>query len=52
MIPVSALYNQILSGPHAKEVKLNIAGADYGMDVLTSLRVSLAPFGKIGRAHV
>ena len=45
MIPVSSLYNQILSGPHTKEVKLNIAGADYGMDVLTSLRVSLAPFG-------
>ena len=45
MIPVSSLYNQILSGPHSKEVKLTIAGADYGMDVLTSLRTSLAPFG-------
>ena len=45
MISTSALYNQILSGPHAKEVKINIAGADYGMDVLTSLRTSLAPFG-------
>ena len=41
----SVLYNTILSGPHTKEVKLNIAGADYGMDVLTSLRTSLAPFG-------
>ena len=41
----SILYKQILSGPHIKEVKLNIGGADYGMDVLTSLRVSLAPFG-------
>ena len=41
----SILYNQILTGPHTKEVKLNIGGADYGMDVLTSLRVSLAPFG-------
>ena len=45
MISTSALYNTILSGPHTKEVKLNIAGADYGMDVLTSLRTSLAPFG-------
>ena len=45
MINTSTLYNTILSGPHSKEVKLNIAGADYGMDALTSLRVSLAPFG-------
>ena len=45
MILTSSLYNQILSGPHTKEVKLRIAGADYGMDVLTSLRTSLAPFG-------
>ena len=45
MQQTSSLYNTILSGLHAKEVKLNIAGADYGMDVLTSLRTSLAPFG-------
>ncbi len=45
MISTSALYNQILAGQPTKEVKLNIAGADYGMDVLTSLRTSLAPFG-------
>ncbi len=45
MQSVSALYNQILAGQHTKEVKINIAGADYGMDVLTSLRTSLAPFG-------
>ena len=45
MISTSALYNSILSGPHTKEVKLRIAGADCGMDVLTSLRTSLAPFG-------
>ena len=45
MISTSALYNTILSGPHTKEVKLRIAGADYGMDVLMSLRTSLAPFG-------
>ena len=45
MINTSALYNQILSGQHIKEVKLNIAGRDYGMDVLASLKTSLAPFG-------
>ena len=45
MISTSTLYNQIFSGPHSKEVKLRIAGADYGMDVLTSLRTSLATFG-------
>ena len=45
MQTVSALYNQIYSGQHTKEVKLRIAGRDYGMDTLASLRTSLAPFG-------
>ena len=41
----SALYNTIYSGPHTHEVKLNIAGRDYGMDTLASLKTSLTPFG-------
>ena len=41
----SILYNQILAGPHTHEVKLRIAGRDYGMDTLASLRTGLAPFG-------
>ena len=45
MISVSSLYNSIYAGPHVKEVKLSIAGTDCGMDVLTSLRTGLAPFG-------
>ena len=32
----SILYNQILAGPHTHEVKLRIAGRDYGMDMLAS----------------
>ena len=45
MIATSSLYNQIFSAPHTHEVKLRIAGRDYGMDVLASLRTGLAPFG-------
>ena len=45
MITTSALYNSIYAGPHTHEVKLNIAGRDYGMDTLASLKTSLAPFG-------
>lgn len=37
MISTSTLYNSIISGIHRFEVKVNIAGTDYGMDVLTSL---------------
>ena len=45
MQTVSTLYNTILAGPHTHEVKLRIAGRDYGMDTLASLRTGLAPFG-------
>ncbi len=45
MQTVSTLYNTIFAGPHTHEVKLNIAGRDYGMDVLASLNTSIAPFG-------
>ena len=45
MQTVSALYNTIFASAHTHEVKLNIAGTDYGMDVLASLKTSVAPFG-------
>ena len=45
MHSVSALYNSILSGVHSFEVKVSIAGTDYGMDTLTALRTSRAAFG-------
>ena len=41
----SQLYQSILSGLHRFEVKVNIAGTDYGMDKLVSLRTSNAVFG-------
>ena len=37
MNSTSSLYNSIYSGIHRFEVKVNIAGTDYGMNVLTSL---------------
>ena len=45
MLQVSSLYNTIYAAAHTHEVKLSIAGRDYGMDVLASLKTSLAPFG-------
>ena len=45
MHSVSSLYNSILSGVHSFEVKVSIAGTDYGMDTLTALRTSRAAFG-------
>ena len=41
----SQLYQTIISAVHRFEVKVNIAGTDYGMDKLTSLRTSNAVFG-------
>ncbi len=41
----SSLCNSIIAGIHSFEVKLNIAGTDYGMDVLTSLSASRTVFG-------
>ena len=40
MQTVSALYQQIRSGPHYAERKINIAGTDYGEDVLVSLNTT------------
>lgn len=37
MQTTSQLYNSIFSGIHRFEVKVNIAGTDYGMNVLTSM---------------
>ena len=45
MIPTSYAYKRILAANHQVEVKLNIAGTDFGMDALTSLRVSRSAFG-------
>ena len=45
MNSTSSLYNSIISGLHSFEVKLNISGTDYGMDVLTSLSASRTVFG-------
>ncbi len=59
MNTTSSLYNSIYSGIHRFEVKVNIAGTDYGMNVLTSLnsrrsvfgsgspRIGLAPAGEL-----
>ena len=59
MNSTSSLYNFIYSGIHRFEVKVNIAGTDYGMNVLTSLnsrrsvfgsgspRIGLAPAGEL-----
>ena len=41
----SSLYNSIFSGIHRFEVKVNIAGTDYGMNVLTSLNSRRSVFG-------
>ena len=44
MQTVSALYQQIRSGPHYAERKINIAGTDYGEDVLVSLNTTSGLF--------
>ena len=41
----SSLYKSIFSGIHRFEVKVNISGTDYGMDVLTSLNSNRSVFG-------
>ncbi|MBO5570363.1 MAG: hypothetical protein J6A79_15730 [Clostridia bacterium] len=46
MNSTSTLYKSIYSGAlHRFEVKVNISGTDYGMDVLTSVKNSLHAFG-------
>ena len=45
MNSTSSLYNSIFSGIHRFEVKVNIAGTDYGMNVLTSLNSRRSAFG-------
>ena len=45
MHDTSSLYESIYSGIHRFEVKVNIAGTDYGMNVLTSMRSNLNVFG-------
>ena len=45
MQSTSQLYNSIYSGIHRFEVKVNIAGTDYGMNVLTSLNSRRSVFG-------
>ena len=45
MHPTSQLYREIASGPHRKEVKVSVAGVDYGMDALCSLSTARAAFG-------
>ena len=45
MNSTSTLYNSIFSGIHRFEVKVTIAGTDYGMDVLTSLSSNRSVFG-------
>ena len=59
MNTTSQIYNSIFSAIHRFEVKVSIAGTDYGMNVLTSLssnrsvlgsgspRLGLAPTGKL-----
>ena len=42
----SELYETILAGNHRFEVKVNIAGTDYGMDKLTAMRSSASAFGE------
>ena len=41
----STLYKSIFSGIHRFEVKVNISGTDYGMNVLTSLNSNRSVFG-------
>ena len=45
MQSTSQLYNSIYSGIHHFEVKVNISGTDYGMNVLTSLNSRRSVFG-------
>ena len=51
MNSTSTLYKSIFSGIHRFEVKVNISGTDYGMDVLTSLNSRLRAFGT-GSPHL
>ncbi len=51
MQATSSLYNSIYSGIHRFEVKVNIAGTDYGMNVLTSLNSRRSVFGS-GSPHL
>ena len=45
MNSTSTLYNSIFSGIHRFEVKVNISGTDYGMNVLTSVGSNRSVFG-------
>ena len=45
MNSTSTLYKSIFSGIHRFEVKVNISGTDYGMNVLTSLNSNRSVFG-------
>ena len=45
MNSTSSLYDSIYSGIHRFEVKVNIAGTDYGMNILTSLNSRRSVFG-------
>ena len=45
MNTTSSLYESIFSGIHRFEVKVNISGTDYGMNVLTSLNSRRSVFG-------
>ena len=45
MNTTSQIYNSIYSGIHRFEVKVNISGTDYGMNVLTSLSSNRSVFG-------
>ena len=51
MNSTSTLYNSIFSGIHRFEVKVNISGTDYGMNVLTSLNSNRSVFGS-GSPHL
>ena len=51
MNSTSTLYKSIYSGIHLFEVKVNISGTDYGMDVLTSLSSRRSAFGT-GSPHL
>ena len=45
MNTTSQIYNSIFSAIHRFEVKVNISGTDYGMNVLTSLSSNRIVFG-------
>ncbi len=45
MKSTTTLYNTILASDHWQEVKITIAGRDYGMSALTSLRTNRDVFG-------